>query len=691
MKINRLIFLLSLCLWLPDSGFGADSDTVDTSAFTSLQKDTSVISVDSSAKPQPLSHSPKPQIDSTVSDSIDREKLQQSLLELEKRRSEQHLHQNIDQLLYDPYSLNSSILFLSDGTSPSEMLQSHPLITGARYGLSTSINRFMLFGAVAPVQRIRTGNLLYNRSPSSTIKGTDQVSAADLSDVYFDDFGTMVYQYNPGRIISPEALIFWENGVFNERLLQVRISRPISRNLIVNAFTNYRYFKDGIFSQSADISSFYGNLGDTSYLADKGYNPLTDEFMAGASFSWFGNNQSKLYLKMTYGDLKHDISENKPVQLREDLIHAEYKRYPFQLNTGTSWKINKRVFLDFEGMFREEPVVRTTWDSVENRIDRIRQDARDREIDLALRTGIKLLEKDSVGVSYSLNRTGYTLFDQSKVLSWLHRPEVYYNHHFNLWNFQGLVRATAGLTHYTLEDTSEIIQVWNVGVSAQKDNQRYGIYVELDNIPYILDYDADYDSLLLKQYYDVNYDTLLLKQVLLDSYYKAGAQAYWKWNKADLLVGYQLVYGPDSITVNKSWPCGVAPYQQPISSFIIAPSIGRWHGLAFKSSINISDKKPYLKFHSILSFAMHPVNTQEYIDASLIFDYWSERNKISYAGFDDWNNPIYNLGLQASVHIRSFRIFYKVDNILNRRFAYVPGYYSPGITFRWGFNWFLQR
>ena len=126
----------------------------------------------------------------------------------------------------------------------------------------------------------------------------------------------MVYQYNPGRIISPEALIFWENGVFNERLLQVRISRPISRNLIVNAFTNYRYFKDGIFSQSADISSFYGNLGDTSYLADKGYNPLTDEFMAGARFSWFGNNQSKLYLKMTYGDLKHDISENKPVQLR---------------------------------------------------------------------------------------------------------------------------------------------------------------------------------------------------------------------------------------------------------------------------------------------------------------------------------------------------------------------------------------
>lgn len=675
MKINRTILLFSLCLWLPGSCFGADSGTIDTSAITGIQEDTSAISIDSSVtEPEPLSQPSKPLIDSTVSDSINREKLRASLLEREKQRSEHHLHQNIDQLLYNPFNLNSSILFLSDGTSPSELLRSHPLVTTARYGLSTSINRYMIFGAVAPVNSTRTGNLLYNRNPGSTIKGTDQVSAVDISDIYFDDFATAGYHYNPERIISPEALIFWENGVFNERLLQVSISRPISRNLVVNAFTNYRYFKEGSFSQSADISSFYGNLGDTAYLADKGYNPLTDEFLAGASFSWVGNNQSKLHLKMTYGDLEHEISENKPVQLREDMIHAIYKRYPFQLNTGTSWIIDKHFFLDFEGMFREEPIVRITGDSVENKIVPKRQDARDREIDLALRTGMKLLREDSLGVSYNLNRTGNILFDQTEVLSWLHRPEAYYNHHFYLWNFQGLAQATAGLTHYTLEDTSEIVPVWNIGVSAKKDNQRYGIYAGLDNIPFIVDYDS-----------------LWLNQVLLDSYYKAGAQAYWKWNKADLLVGYQMIYGPDSTTVSKSWPCGIAPYQQPVSSFIIAPSLGRWHGLAFKSSINISDSRPYLKVHSILSFSTHPVNTQEYIDAALTFDYWSERDKISYAGFTDWNNPIYNLGLEASVHIRSFRLFYKVDNILNRRFAYLPGYYSPGITFRWGFNWFLQR
>jgi hypothetical protein len=668
MKNKRIILLFSLFLWQPGSGFVADSDTIDTAAIANLPKNTIQTSKDS-----------------TISDSISRAKLQATLLEREKQRSEQHFHQNIDRLLYNPFNLNSSILFLSDGTAPSELLRSHPLITTARYGLSTSINRYMLFGAVAPVNRIYTGNLLYNRNLSSTITGTDLVSSSDLSGICFDDFGTVSYHYNPGMIVSPEASIFWENGVFNERLLQVSISRPFSKNLMVNAFTNYRFFKAGIFSQAADIRSFYGNLGDTTYLADKGYNPLTDEFLAGISFSWIGNNQSKLHLKMTYGDLEHEISENKEVpfkedrgnkqvRLREDLVHAEYKRYPFQLNTGTSWKIDDRIFLDLEGKFREEPVVRTTGDSVENKIVPKRQDARDRELDLAFRTGIELPRVDSLGVNYNLNRTGYTLFDQSEATSWLHRPEAFYNYHFNLWNFQGLVRATAGLTYYTLENRSGTLPMWNVGASAQRGNQQYGIYVELDNVPFIVDY-----------------DTLWFNQVILDPYYKAGAQAYWKWNNADLLVGYQLVYGVDSTTVNKSWPCGIAPYQQPVSSFIVAPSLGRWHGFAFKSSINISDRRPYLKIHSILSFTTHPVNTQEYIDAALTFDYWSKRDTITYAGFQDWNVPICNLGLEASVHIRSFRIFYKVDNILNRRFAYVPGYYSPGITFRWGFNWFLQR
>lgn len=674
MKIKQVILIFWITIMLPGSGFGAEYHPFDSSTVSNILKDstvnTQVLRPEANATGNILQ---KTKLDSTSIDSLNREKLRQSLLNHEKQRYAEYHHQNIDQILYDPYHVNSSILFLTDGTTPSEVLRSHPLVTTARYGLSSSLNRFMLYGAVAPVNKIYTGNILYEHS-SSLAKGTDQNSVIDISDIFFTDMGSVRYLYNPGRIVSPEAHLFWENGVFDEKLLLVSMSRPISKHLSINAFTNYRYFKMGRFSQSADISSFYKTISDSNFLSDKGYNPLTEEFLAGLTLSWIGKNQSHLYLNATYGDFSHEISINKAADLREELQHALYQQYPFQLNTGSSWKLNNRVFLDFEAIFREEPFTEIKGDSIDNQIKPKRQDAKDREFDFGLRSGIELFAKDSLGLCYNFNRTAYTLFNRTDLQSYLHHPEIYYNYHFNFLGFQGLTRAAAGLTYFSINDTSEVIPVWNISASLKKNDQQYRTYFEQSNIPFIIDYDS-----------------LIFDQVLLDVYYKAGAEAHWKWDNIDLLLGYQLVYGTDSSTVQKSWPSGVAPYQQPVSSFVIAPSLGRWQGLALKSNINISDCKPILKIHSVLSFTAHPENTQEYIDAALTFDYWSERDIISFGGFDDWNTPIYNLGLEATAHIRSFRLFYKVDNILNRRFAYLPGYYSSGITFRWGFSWFLQR
>jgi hypothetical protein len=73
-----------------------------------------------------------------------------------------------------------------------------------------------------------------------------------------------------------------------------------------------------------------------------------------------------------------------------------------------------------------------------------------------------------------------------------------------------------------------------------------------------------------------------------------------------------------------------------------------------------------------------------------MFDYWSVRDPISYGGIDTWNRELFNLSLKTSVHIQAFNLFYKLDNILNRKYAYVPGYFMPGLTFRWGFGWLIQ-
>jgi hypothetical protein len=105
----------------------------------------------------------------------------------------------------------------------------------------------------------------------------------------------------------------------------------------------------------------------------------------------------------------------------------------------------------------------------------------------------------------------------------------------------------------------------------------------------------------------------------------------------------------------------------------------------------VSDRKPFLKAEASVSFLSHPEDTREYIESRLSFDYWSPRDTITYAGINTWNREIYDVNFEIASHVRTFRFFGKIDNILNRKFAYLPGYYSPGLTFRWGIAWYLQR
>jgi hypothetical protein len=132
------------------------------------------------------------------------------------------------------------------------------------------------------------------------------------------------------------------------------------------------------------------------------------------------------------------------------------------------------------------------------------------------------------------------------------------------------------------------------------------------------------------------------------------------------------------------------PYRQPRVSLVVAPLFGRWLGFAISSRFMLSDTRPFLKSQSTLSYEAHPLGGKEHITVDLVYDYWSSRDPLSYGGIDLWSRELNSLSLRMAVHIQGFNLFYKVDNVLNRRFAYVPGYFMPGITFRWGFQWLIQ-
>ena len=190
----------------------------------------------------------------------------------------------------------------------------------------------------------------------------------------------------------------------------------------------------------------------------------------------------------------------------------------------------------------------------------------------------------------------------------------------------------------------------------------------------------------------IPYDTAHYNDApLLDRYTLFGGEVDLKRGTIALLLGAQSVQGVERSTISMAWPQGMTPFNQSSYSLLVAPRFGPWHGFALEARTFLCDEKPFVKSRGKLSVGTHPAHTQEFIDLSLCFDYWSERDPVSYAGKNDWNRPVYDFNAECTVQASAFRFYGKIDNILNRKFAYLPGYYSPGITFRWGFGWYLQK
>jgi hypothetical protein len=203
--------------------------------------------------------------------------------------------------------------------------------------------------------------------------------------------------------------------------------------------------------------------------------------------------------------------------------------------------------------------------------------------------------------------------------------------------------------------------------------QRLHLFLVQDHLPFVLPYDSL--SVPQESYYDL--------------YQAYGADVFIGYKMIGISAGVCSVSGVDTSTADRFWSDAMMPYRQPSYSLMVTPMIGRILGFALSSRTMVSDKKPYVKSQSTLSYQANPISGREHITADLLFDYWSGRDPVSYGGIDLWNREIFNLSLVTAVHIQGFCLFYKIDNILNRKFAYVPGYFMPCITFRWGFQWLI--
>jgi hypothetical protein len=285
-------------------------------------------------------------------------------------------------------------------------------------------------------------------------------------------------------------------------------------------------------------------------------------------------------------------------------------------------------------------------------------------------------EKDTLSIHFSTERGELIRYNGSKLTTHNTRSALNYVNNFSFNAYKGALMGRGGYVFVKLNGELELYPLWKASLLNAVAGQELRLFALQDILPPCIPFDTT--------------KFLIMPGYLVDVYQSMGAELQLRFNKVGLLLGSCLVNGVSKSSVEKVWPDGIPPYEESRWVFTAAPSFGRWHGLSGISQWMFSEKRPFIKSKSVLSCDINRTGKALHLIFDLGFDYWSEREYLYYGGIDTWNRPIYDLHLKTTAHIKTFRLFYKIDNLFNRKIAYLPGYYMPGLVFRWGFNWLIQ-
>lgn len=568
----------------------------------------------------------------------------------------------------NPFFVDASELYRKNATHMPDALRYHPMFTEIKYSLASGLNRMLPYGTVAPVNFYCGSNSLHFERATFPLS-LQNTYTTEINTVSISNNGIYLNDYTASTAL-PEIVILWENGVFGENILDVRFTRPFTRNLMLSVFSNYRHFNGKKFSHTSNnINNFYSGLyKDTSETVNSGYNIQTEEHCSGLQLSYLGVSNTASF-KLKYADLLDEAAIDT-FSSTNDQMYEKFHRFPLEINFDISHLAKNNYFFDSRLGYQTQPIIRIQPSAIKS----IRNDASLGIFDFGLQGGRKIRKNDSLLITADMQHINQTLFsrDDTSSISTESRFSYIRNHGDSSKGFA--LTLNGGMNAHIQKKVFEFNSVFHAGFDYRSKHNDIRFYLNQDVIPTVIPLDT--------------LDSISDQSV---TYSQAGAEYFFHTDKLRILFGYQYLSEIDKNIINNSWIQGIAPYSQPASSFILAPSIGRFHGVALNTSLCISDQKPYIKSNNRLSYIIHPMSTSEYIDVSLGAEYWSKREDITFAGRNDWNKSFVNVDLALSVHILGFRLFYKVDNILNKKYAYIPGYYSPGLTFRWGFNWFIQR
>ncbi len=697
MKFHYIITFIAVVLLYTPAIFSAP-DSLSDSVFTT----TAETSAASGAKDTALQESNG--MDSTTADTTlsatatevtSQAMPSDSLKKLERQRSllakntyyrqiyQQH-PQSLDSL-YNTSTFYPFRIYQADGMNLSEILYFHPDYISVPTTLASNLNRFLYYGFPAMHTALFADQSLFKYTTDPTV-GLNLYSAAEMKYMRFFMPGIIYINQQPSALAKPEMSILWENGVFNENTLNIRFARPIAERFYLGIFSNYQYFRRQSFNhQAGGMYAFYKGIYDligydTSYVSYRGINPLTDEHVTSIRLAWTAKNGTETRLSYKYADLDNDLATEYFVDTTEDTTALAWEKrahydhhiqaHLLALPIGNHLRIGGEAFLQ-KNVNRISPVSNTIIDNPVRRGEAFMYGG-------GIHPFVQFNTRDTLGITFSARRDEVLSINESKWVEHYTRAAAAFTWTYTIprIDVQSVIEGSAGYSFVKINDHLRSLPVWEATLSNKLGNQRLNLFALQDILPPNIPFDTALQILPVR--------------LFMDPYQSYGTECALRYKLIGLNLGFCYMYGVDRHSVKKAWPHQIPPYEEPQWVATVTPLFGKWHGLSLFSQWQFAQARPFIKSKSILSFHLNREGRTNHLCMDLGVVYWSERNPVDYAGITTWHRSIIDVNLKTTVQIKTFRLFYKIDNLFNKKIAYVPGYFMPGLIFRWGFNWLIQ-
>lgn len=684
--LNTLLLFVVLFSAVDSKLIDADSLTIDTRSIQ-IQDSTTDSSVTESNALVPDSTKqtlPDTLDDSsaTVADTIrDSSEIESERLRLLQRLKTQsrylYTHPTTADTLFNPYEINRIAFSRDDYFTWNEVLRAQGEFTPIYFSPRHYYNRPLWRGYTLPLQQQRNSLLSGAATISNIFPNYEPLQVKKL---YLTASGDLKAELFPETWVSPQVYFTMENGLFDGNTLELRVMRNITRNISMGLFSSFRNLNRIDYTQDhagGMYDLYYGmDFVDTANLAKDGVNPLSQNHLTTIHLQW--KKRNTFNLRYSYQDLSNDMvypyypdspASRDSTNSEYDTVWYNRNDYNSNFNVSGSVPVAEKLSWNFEGEFfktarREKPITTNILKSS----DQIKGDQKY----MGAGTNIQFapIENDTVTLTVSGSRTE-TIHTNSVKTSTIH-TDIYGSNKYTTPSGVFAANGDAGVKILHTNGKSTIFPYFNGLVKFEPSFFSVEGWGKMDMLPLHIPFDSTLIPLANEEG---------------DAYWGAGIRSHIASNHLALSLGYSHFGGIRENSINAYWDNVNAPYENPNHVLTVTPSFGEWKGISLSSSWSLSDTKPYLKSTSRIDFHINKENRTRHFYTTFYVNYWSARDKFEYAGRDNWHRPVYDVGTKLTAEIKSFRLFMKIDNLLNRNNSYVPGYYMPGVIIRWGFSW----